>query len=234
MARGSGRKRAAANGHDTGAAEDVAASAAPTAETPKRGRGRPPKVREDLPNGPTPDQRAETLASLIRLDTEKARISQEIATVLNRFEKWGGKKRQIKETKRLLMLDKREAAAEVETLLRYLRDTEIQISWEPSGQSSLVDALASPAQPQKKTEGDRDLSVARAHSDGFNSGRAGGVPSDNPYRHAPGSEEYVAWHDGRDEGQQAREAKSGLKDRLAEEGTPPAEQAASSDTPPPF
>lgn len=176
----------------------------------KRGRGRPRIERPT--NGPTPDQQAETLAELIRLDTESAKLGQAKATVLNRFEKWGGNKKQIKAVKALLMLDGREAQVNVETLLHYSANAGIEVRWQADGQSTLVDSLE-PAKPKKTTAGTRDLAAARAESDGYNSGKSGGVPHDNP--HHPGSEEYVAWHDGRDSGARDMAAKSGLTDRIA-------------------
>jgi len=181
----------------------------------KRPRGRPRIERPT--NGPTPDQQAETLAELIRLDTERAKLGQATATVLNRFEKWGGNKKQIKAVKALLMLDPREAQVNIETLLHYSANAGIEVRWQADGQSTLVDSLE-PAKPQKTTTGTRDLAAAKAHSDGFNSGKAGAVPHDNPF--TPGSEQYVSWHDGRDDGQRAREGKTpGLSDRIAEART---------------
>lgn len=184
------------------------------AEQPKRGRGRPRKERST--NGPTPEQEAETLAELIRLDTESARIAQAKSTVLNRFEKFGGDKKVIKAVKSLLMQDKREAQAYLEKLFRTARNAEIEIkvSWSDEGQAELTDVLDAAPSP-KNTEGTRDLAAARAHNDGYNSGLNGAAPSDNPFAHKPGSEEYVQWHDGRDSAQRDRESKSGLTDRIA-------------------
>lgn len=196
-----------------GAAPEVAA---------KRGRGRPRIERPT--NGPTPDQQAETLAELIRLDTESAKLGQVKATVLNRFEKWGGNKKQIKAVKALLMLDGREAQVNIETLLHYSANAGIEVRWQADGQSTLVDSLE-PATPRRKTDGDRDRDSAKAHADGFNSGKVGGVPHDNPFK--PGSIEYVSWHDGRDDGQRAREGKTpGLSDRIAESRTADASMPA--------
>lgn len=189
----------------------------------KRGRGRPRIERPT--NGPTPDQQAETLAELIRLDTETAKLNQAKATVLNRFEKWGGNKKQIKATKTLLLLDAREAQVNIETLLHYASNAGIEVRWQADGQSTLADSLG-PEQPApaKNTTGTRDLAAARAESDGYNSGKSGGVPHDNPFH--PGSEEYVAWHDGRDSGARDLAAKSGLTDRIAESRTADASMPA--------
>lgn len=223
------RKQAAKSAETTDKA--LGEGAAPEAAA-KRGRGRPRIERPT--NGPTPDQQAETLAELIRLDTESAELGQAKATVLNRFEKWGGNKKQIKATKALLMLDAREAQVNVETLLHYAANAGIEVRWQADGQSTLVDSLE-PAKPKKTTSGTRDLAAAKAHSDGFNSGKAGSVPHDNPF--TPGSEEYVSWHDGRDDGQRAREGKTpGLSDRIAESKTADASMptTAASEAPAPF
>ena len=225
-------KRAKANGAET---EEKPAEA-PTrlqieasSDAPKRGPGRPRKERPTGTNGPTPEQEAETLAALIRLDTEAARISQEKGTVLARFEKIGGDKKAIKAVKSLLMLDKREAVAYLDKLLGCATRAGIAVTWQPDGQAALTDVLAPDAPtPPKNTKGTRDLAAARAEMDGFDSGKAGAAPRDNPFAHKPGSEEYVSWHDGRDSGQKAREAKSGLSDRIAEaqaaDATLPAEK----------
>lgn len=194
----------------------AAAEAATTTEQPKRGPGRPRKERS-TGNGPTAEQEAETLAALVRLDTEAARISQEKGTVLGRFEKIGGDKKAIKTVKSLLMLDKREAVAYLDKLLGYATRAEIAVTWQPDGQAALTDMLAddAAAAPPKNMKGTRDLRAAKAEVDGYNSGKAGARPSDNPFSHAPGSEEYVSWHDGRDSAALGREMRSGLTDRIA-------------------
>lgn len=209
-------KRAKANGKvEEQPAEETPPQTEAAAEQPKRGRGRPRIERPT--NGPTPEQEAETLAELIRLDTESARIAQAKSTVLNRFEKQGGDKKVIKAVKALLMQDKREAQAYLEKLFRTARNADIKVSWdEDTGQATLTDVMEPPT---KNTQGTRDLAAARAHADGFNSGLNGAPPHANPFSHKPGSEEYVSWLDGRDEGQRTREAKSGLGDRIAEAAT---------------
>jgi len=159
-------------------------------------------------NGPSPEDRAACLAEFTRLSTEGQRINQAKSTLLKNFEKAGGKSKTLKMMHSLLKLDSREAQVEVESYLSYAIGFNIKVSWAPNGQSSLVEELGEAARaPDKNTEGSRDLAAARAHADGYNSGMQGAVPSDNPYRDRPGSEEYVQWHNGRDESSEALKAK---------------------------
>lgn len=169
-----------------------------------------PKIAAPV-NGPTPEDEAHTLAELIRLDTAAAKLNQERGNILKRFEKKGGDVKAIKAIKTLVTRDAREAEAYLATLTRYGRNAGIKVTWTDGGQAQLADVLGEEAgkPPNRQTEGTRDLAAARAHSDGYNSGLTGAAPSDNPHRGQPGSIEYVEWHDGRDEGQRAREAKQG-------------------------
>lgn len=194
-----GRRKAAAGTTANGSGRKRGAKASPADDSSPSTTAAPP------PNGPTPEDEAHTLAELIRLDTAQAQINQERSTLLARFEKKGGDKKAIKAIKVLLSRDKREAEAHLAALGRYGRNAGIKITWQ-GDQSALTDVLADPAgTPARKTDGDRDLAAARAHSDGYNSGMRGAVPSDNPHRNKPGSVEYVEWHNGRDEGQRAKE-----------------------------
>jgi len=173
---------------------------------PKK-RGRPPKVAAapTQSNGPSQAQVAAALANLTRLETEGRRINQAKATEFTNFEKIGGDKRALKLLHRNIMLDKREAESFMETLVRYHTGQGINVRFQDDGQGTVIDLLETPA---KTLEGNRDLAAAKAHSDGYNSGLHGAVPSDNPFRHEPGSEAYVQWHNGRDEGQNDRLAKN--------------------------
>jgi ribosome modulation factor len=187
-------------------------------------RGRPRRqqqtdgtTQQAASNGPSAERIAEVLAIYTENMTASRRIAQANNTLLTAFEKEGGDKAELKALHASLKLSHNEAVAKLERRIRYHAMQDIRVSWEPSGQANVLDALG-PEQraPDKNTKGQRDLSAARAHADGYNSGLNGGVPSDNPFAHAPGSEEYVRWHDGRDEGQQDRVRKNGpLSDRIA-------------------
>jgi hypothetical protein len=189
-------------------------------------RGRPRKVpangsdaapQQAANNGPTNDQIAEALADYTTMETQAARVRQGIKTMLDNFEKLGGDKAELKALHKSMKLDPREAQAKLERRLRYHAGQGIVVSWTDTGQGTVIDQLGPEMQaPAKNTKGQRDLAAARAHSDGYNSGLRGSVPSDNPFSANPGSEEYVQWHDGRDDGQRDREAKNpALRDRIA-------------------
>lgn len=187
--------------------------------------GRKPKVVETaapqpevkVPNGPTPDRIAEVLADYTTLETGASRIRQEIKTLLDNFEKEGGHKAELKDLHKSLKLDPREAQAKLERRIRYHAGQGIQVSWAANGQADVLAELGPEAKgPDKTSLGAQKLAAAQAHSRGFNDGLAGAVPADNPFQHAPGSEEYVQWHDGRDDGQRTREEKNpALRDRIA-------------------
>jgi uncharacterized protein (UPF0335 family) len=173
-----------------------------------RGRGRPRKVTPPVSNGPSPDRVAKYLAQYTTLKTEAQRVAQSIGTVIKNLKTEGGDGKALKALHASLKLDKAEATARLATLVRYHAGEGIRVTFSPDdGQGSLDDVLGTTQQPAPapNTKGTRDLARARAHSDGFNSGLSDAAPSDNPFRHAPGSEEYVAWHDGRDDGQRSRE-----------------------------
>lgn len=78
------------------------------------------------------------------------------------------------------------------------------ISWDSSGQASfeMGDPPSSAAGPP--SHGSEKLARARAFADGYNSGRHGATLESNPFAHMPGSEEYVRWRDGWEDGQADR------------------------------
>jgi len=150
-------------------------------------------------NGPAPHQLQEWLTEMTELDTAAARIRQKQATLKKVVENSRGDWKAMKALFASTKLSEAEATANLEALVGYHRSLGIRVSFDPNGQGSLDDVLREEA-PPKTAPVSAGLAVARAHSDGFNSGRHGGQPSDNPFSARPGSEEYVAWHDGRDEG----------------------------------
>lgn len=190
-------------------------------------RGRPRKDQTPAPetaaaqaqpvNGPTNERIAEVLADYTSLDTAGARIRQQVKTLLDGFEKEGGDKAELKALHKSMKLDPREAQAKLERRLRYHAGQGIVVSWLENGQGTVVGLLGPEAQaPDKNSKASKQLSAARAHADGYNSGKRGAVPADNPFSASPGSEEYVQWHDGRDDGQRDREAGNpALRDRIA-------------------
>jgi hypothetical protein len=201
MARGPGRPR-------KNAQTEASTTAAPNGSAPPK----------QASNGPTNDQITAALADYTSLDTQAARLRQSIKTLLDSFEKLGGDKAELKALHKSLKLDPREAVAKLERRIRYHAGQGITLSWLANGQGTVLDSLGPEVKaPDKQSAADLQLAAVRAHTDGYNSGLRGAVPSDNPFSAAPGSEQYVQWHDGRDDGQRDREAKNPvLQDRIAQ------------------
>lgn len=232
-----GRPPGSKNGQKSARKQGNGAGATPRAETRKQSAvaaAPPPKSN----SGPTPDERAGWLGEFTRLDTEKQRISGDISALATRVKAKGG----VKAWKSLKWVhasshNKDEAREFLEDLVVAAAQQDIRISW-MGNQATFADIMDQPEakSPPVDSVGAESLAVARAHSDGFNSGRNGAVPSDNPFRNAPGSAEYVSWHNGRDDGQQAREqtkpaeAKR-LKDAIAADATLPNESPPAAEEP---
>lgn len=155
------------------------------------------------PKGPSQSRRSEVLAEYTTLTTQGQRINQAKATLLTAFQKEGGDTKALKSLHASLKLDPAEAAAKLSTLVQYHAGANIKVKFGDDGQGTVLDDLG-PEQPTPPSAGDELLAVARAHSDGYNCGRSGATPSDNPFQHQIGSEKYVAWHNGRDDGQADR------------------------------
>lgn len=183
---------------------------APVPAPEKRGRGRPRKAR---PNGPLPEKIAEYLADLTSLKTTSARISQQIAALLARFENEGGDRKELKAMLVLSKLDRREAEAAVLRHITYAQALGF-VKEEEDGQFSFAslfggdaqgDGVAqteAPAAPSKRTprdpDGEKKLALAQAYSDGWNTGRHGGGKDNNPFN--AGTETHVRWHEGLTDG----------------------------------
>ena len=195
--RNNGAKKSAAKGSRKAAA----ASAAPV---PREA----PRKEAAKPNRPSPEKNADWLARLTRLKTEARVVAGNISALGSEIKGAAGEThwKSLKALHDLMKLDPDEARERLESLVEVAAQQEIRITWAGS-QATFADVMEQAQPPAKNTQGSRDLAAAKAHSDGFNSGRHGGAPHDNPFSHAPGSEEYVSWLHGRDEGQQAREAK---------------------------
>lgn len=147
------------------------------------------------------------LAEYTEVNTEIGRLSQRQSAMLARYEKQGVNIKSIKNTHRASKLDKRVATAQAQSDVRYL----------------VITGILSPANDdwvRKVTQSDMfargvappgavspQLARARAHSDGYNSGRHGAAADTNP--HKPGSAEHVAWLEGLKDGQEDRALKPG-------------------------
>jgi ribosome modulation factor len=161
----------------------------------------PERVRETetTGNGPTQDLHDEVLAEFTELKTAAQRIAQKIKTCLGRYEAAGGFSEEIKFSHKLGKLETGEAQSLVRRLNRAAHWSGI-ITWdERSGQSDFAATFDAPAEGGGVAPGSR-LSRARAYSDGYNSGKGGATRDANPFAHAPGSAEYVAWNDGQGDG----------------------------------
>lgn len=183
--------------------------AAPTKEAPIKQAAATTAETEARRNQPSSDETAGFLSELTKLKTAARSIAGDISALGNRVKSRGGPAywRAIKAVHDLKKQDAAEARAGLEALVQVAAQQDIRISW-MGDQATFADIMDQNEPPPDTGLGAKGLKLARATSDGFNSGRNGAVPSDNPFSHAPGSEEYVAWHDGRDSGQRAQEGKN--------------------------
>lgn len=223
---GRSRKRPPeAEGQEQEAQEQGAAAEADTDDKPK------PKG-----NGPSPAEKKEALAEYTLLKTEAARISQQIAAMLTRFEALGGDRKMLKLMHTLSMVEKSEARAYIQNAQTYAIDLDI-IEIEPDGQANFNGLFGGGARdpnlPLPKTSEDMDagarLKAAQAYSDGYKSGTSGGKAGDNPHAHDPGSEAFVQWRSGLEDGLGDKMRASGM----AEERVEPTDDGAPLFEPPP-
>lgn len=188
QANGTGKKKSA--GRKSAAATEGTAprKQAAAAAEPKKG------------NRPQPHETADRLARLTRLKTESRRIAGEISVLSQECKKAGGPAywKALTKTHDLKKLDAALARAEIEALIEVAAQNDIRITW-MGNQAAFTDFMEQATPPAKNLEGTRDLAAARAEGDGFNSGKAGGLLKDCP--HDPGTEEFVMWRDGWEEGQ---------------------------------
>jgi hypothetical protein len=139
------------------------------------------------------------LAEYTQVDTEMKRLAQRQAALLKRYENQGVNVRSIKTAHRAGKLDGAAARAQAQSDMRYLIITGIlkpaDDDWvQTVSQSSLFEG-SDASQVGVVAPG---LANARAHADGYNSGKSGGLPGDNHF--TPGTSEYVQWEAGRKEG----------------------------------
>ena len=154
---------------------------------------------------PTPQEKRAALDQYSEIKRSIASLSRQARTVLKDHEAQGGDGKMIMAMWKLESLTSGEAEAHVARYFEYARDIGIRVHFETSGQGALTDMLASPGAAAPSLDAEAALQAARAYSDGYNSGRNGAAPSDNP--HHPGTEPYIKWHNGRDDGQREKEGK---------------------------
>lgn len=144
------------------------------------------------------------LAEYTRGDTEIKRLAQQQAAMLKRYEGQGVNVKSIKVAHKAGRLDKAAARAQVQSDTRYLIVTGIlnpaDDDWTRQiSQSSLFESDGKADAIGKVSP---DLARARAHNDGYNSGRHGGEAINNPWQ--PGQLEHASWEQGRRDGAEDR------------------------------
>jgi hypothetical protein len=158
------------------------------------------KLSEAMSNNVDPAIVQACLAEYSDIDTQMKRLAQKQAAMFSRYEGQGVNRKSIKNTIKMSRQDRAAAAAQAKTDLRYYMIAGIlkpaDDEWVQSvSQSSIFEDTEDPHEIGKPSP---DLARARAHADGYNSGRHGGEAINNPF-HA-GSQEFVAWEKGRTDG----------------------------------
>lgn len=150
------------------------------------------------------------LAEYTEVDTQIKRLSQKQAAMFKRYENQGVNVRSIKNSHRASRQDKAAAAAQAQSDVRYLIITGVlnpaNDDWAKHvSQTDMFSQEASATSPIGTVS--PQLARARAHSDGYNTGRHGGDGQTNP--HTAGSAEHVAWLGGLKDGQADRALRPG-------------------------
>jgi hypothetical protein len=134
------------------------------------------------------------------LSGQAGRIAQRIAAMFTRYEKQGVNVKSVKASRRASKMDRAAARAQAQSDIRYLIIggvlTPANDDW--ARQVSQSNLFADEKDLANATTTSPNLARARAHSDGYNSGRHGGAAINNPFQ--PGSETYAAWEEGRKDG----------------------------------
>lgn len=149
-------------------------------------------------NGPSQADFEGTLSEYTELKTASQRLAQKMKTALAAYENKGGDVDEIKFAHKMAKLDKGEARAKVQRMNRAAVWSGI-IEYEANGQANFT-ATFTEAPKKQSTEAGARLARARAHADGYNSGKSGGSIDASPFNDKPGSEEFVAWRDGWNDG----------------------------------
>ena len=168
----------------------------------------PDRVRpadEPKRNGPPVDEFPSFLARDLELGSQIARLNAARGTNLARWENLGGDPDEIREGRKL----DRDGMARLDLINRvagYMGMIEV----EASGQANFAKAL-DPNAPKPKAKGltAEALELARADTDGWNTGWAGGTQNDNP--HEPGTEVHVHWARACTDGADARQQRDAAK-----------------------
>lgn len=148
------------------------------------------------------------LAEYTTIDVEMKRLAQKQAAMFGRYEGQGVNKRSIKNAHKMSRLDRAEASAQAQSDARYLIITGIlnpaDDDWARAVHQSQMFTDAeetetdAPSPATKAPVMSSALNQARAHTDGYNSGKHGGEAANNPY--LQGTAEYVQWAKGLSDG----------------------------------
>lgn len=151
---------------------------------------------EDRTNA-SPDDIAACYAEYCSMRADQARLGQRVAAMLGRYEKLGVVAKTIKDSYSLASKDPNEARANLARLQDYTAILNI-ITVDETGQSEMSEEIA-PRTPKPSQEMQERVELARVYSDGYNSGLAGGDIAGSE-KFATGSEKFVRWRDGWDDG----------------------------------
>lgn len=168
---------------------------------------RPSKPAAERPNASHNDIAA-CFADYSELSGTMGRIKQSIATMFGRFEKMGVDTKSVKFA--YSQAQKADATEAHRKRTQYLAILGV-IDTDADGQTSFLNAVA-PAELNPAT--DARLKAARAHGDGYNTGRHGGKI--DACRFDAGTEEFVKWREGFADGHADRIAKDPEADRVTE------------------
>lgn len=147
------------------------------------------------------------LAIDIELQSQIGRLRQKVGTNMAQYEAQGGHADDIRIGRQL---DK-EGLELVQRINRVAGYMDL-VTVDEKGQASFAAALAPDAKPQPTTQTQAGrAALARADTDGYNSGWAGGSVGDNP--HPIGSEIWSIWDRGCRDGSDARTERQAAKER---------------------
>jgi hypothetical protein len=150
-------------------------------------------------NGTTPELLKNTLTGLEECQIAQARVNAKRKRLKKDWKAAGGTVAALMATFRSTQKNSAdEAAVDLEEIVRLhaMLGIQVRVVWDQQGQGAFGDVVDAPPQTQADVDASRRLAAARAYGDGHNSGMNGGTLANNPFTHAPGSEQFVEWQRG--------------------------------------
>lgn len=147
-----------------------------------------------------PNDIADCAAEYELLMGQRSRIDAKIAHCFDRFEKKGVTRAPIKRAYKRRNMTADEVRAELAEDTLYARVLG-HIEWDKQGQASFTKAMSVEIARPNGDAASR-LAGARAYNDGYNTALHGGLIGS--CKHQTGSEEFVRWRDGWQDGSEAR------------------------------